>query len=201
MTTTAESKSSEPMLLDHILESAVVINWSDLVRGAIPGLIHVEYHVGDGRLIEDVRIWSSTARGYWSLVCHCSIDLNLVEHAAGHVQNQHLHMTQGEKLSAKIVFQPAGSCDHQAGALAQRHNLPLFAHADNDQCGGSSLTSAEIFVLLMYLHYPVPSTSEMVTRMCDFGNLLSAIMKRQGEFLRKRVASANHLLQVGPPEC
>ena len=39
MTTTDESKSSEPMPLDHILESAVVINRSDLVRGAIPGLI------------------------------------------------------------------------------------------------------------------------------------------------------------------
>ena len=34
---------------------------------------------------------------------------------------------------------------------------------------------------------------------CDFGNLLLAIMKRQGEFLYKRVANGNHLLQVGPP--
>jgi len=123
MTTTDESKSSEPMSLDHILESAVVINWSDLVRGAIPGLVHVEYHVGEGRLIDDVRIWSSTARGYWSLVCHCSIDLNL---------SCTLHFRNG----------------YQDG---------------------------------------------------DFGNLLSAIMKRQGEFLHKRVANVSHLLQVGPP--
>jgi len=55
----------------------VVINWSDLVRGAIPGLVHVEYHVGEERIIDDLRIWSSTARGYWSLVCHCSIDPDL----------------------------------------------------------------------------------------------------------------------------
>jgi hypothetical protein len=36
--TADEATSSESVPLDHILESAVVINWSDLVRGAIPGL-------------------------------------------------------------------------------------------------------------------------------------------------------------------
>ena len=112
------------MPLDHVLESAVVINWSDLVvRGAIPGLVQVEYHLGEQRLINDVRIWSSTARGYWTLVCHCSIDPDL-------------------------------SC-------------PL--HFRNGYQDG------------------------------DFGNLLSAITKRQGEFLHKRIANANYLVQVGPP--
>ena len=123
MITPDEAKSSEPMPLDHILESAIVINWSDLVRGAVPGLVHVEYHVGEERLIDDVRIWSSTARGYWSLVCHCSIDPDL---------SCTLHFRNG----------------YQDG---------------------------------------------------DFGNLLSAIMKRQSEFLHKRIANANYLVQVGPP--
>lgn len=123
MTTKDEAKSSEPMPRDQILESAVVINWSDLVRGAIPGLVQVEYHVGEQRLIDDVRIWSSTARGYWSLMCHCSIDPDL---------SCTLHFRNG----------------YQDG---------------------------------------------------DFGNLLSAIMKRQGEFLHKRIANANYLVQVGPP--
>ena len=123
MTTTHEEKPSEPVPLDHILECAVVINWSDLVRGAIPGLVHVEYPVAEERLIDDVRIWSSTARGYWSLVCHCSIDPDL---------SCTLHFRNG----------------YQDG---------------------------------------------------DFGNLLSAIMKRQGEFLHKRNANANYLVQVGPP--
>ena len=36
MTTTFVPASSEPMLLDPRLESAVVINWGDLVRSAIP---------------------------------------------------------------------------------------------------------------------------------------------------------------------
>ena len=121
--TADEATSSESVPLDHILESAVVINWSDLVRGAIPGLVHVEYHVGEERLIDNVRIWSSTTRGYWSLVCHCSIDPDL---------SCTLHFRNG----------------YQDG---------------------------------------------------DFGKLLAAIMKRQGEFLHKRVANTNYLVQVGPP--
>jgi hypothetical protein len=123
MTATHEAKSSEPMPLDHILESAVVISWSNLVRGAIPGLVQVEYHVGKERLIDDLRIWSSTSRGYWSLVCHCSIDPDL-------------------------------SCT---------------LHFRNGYLDGG------------------------------FGNLLAAIMKRQGEFPHKQVANANYLVQVGPP--
>ena len=121
--TADEATSSESVPLDHILESAVVINWSDLVRGAIPGLVHVEYQVGEERLIDNVRIWSSTTRGYWSLVCHCSIDPDL---------SCTLHFRNG----------------YQDG---------------------------------------------------DLGKLLAAIMKRQGEFLHKRVANTNYLVQVGPP--
>jgi hypothetical protein len=123
MTTTQEAKGSEPVPLGHILESAVVINWSDLVRGAIPGLIHVEYHVSAAKLVDDVQIWSSTARGYWSLMCHCSIESDI---------SCTLHFKNGYQ------------------------NI-------------------------------------------DFGYLLSAIMKRQGEFLHKWIANANYLVQVGPP--
>lgn len=120
---TDEKKSSEPMALDHILESAVMINWTDLVRGTTPGQVHIEYHIGEERLVDNVRIWSSTARGYWSLVCHCSIDPDL---------SCTLHFRNG----------------YQAG---------------------------------------------------NFGDLLSAIMKHQYEFLHKGTANANYLVQVGPP--
>jgi hypothetical protein len=123
MITPDEAKSSEPRPLDHTLASATVINWRDLVRGAVPGLVRVECHVGEERLIDDVRIWSSTARGYWSLVYRCSIDPDL---------SCTLHFRNG----------------YQDG---------------------------------------------------DFGDLLSAIMKRQSEFLHKRIANANYLVQVGPP--
>lgn len=63
-----------PMPLEQILESAVAINWKELIRGPNAGLIHLEYHIGEDRFIDYLRIWSSTAQGYWSLVCHCSVN-------------------------------------------------------------------------------------------------------------------------------
>lgn len=62
------TKTSAPTPLDRILESVVVINWSNLVRGTISAVVHVEYHIDEDRFSDNVRIWSSTARGYWSLV-------------------------------------------------------------------------------------------------------------------------------------
>jgi hypothetical protein len=116
MTTGYAPKSSQPMPLDHVLD------WSDLVRGAIPGLIHLEYHIGEEQFVDNLRIWSSTARGYWSLVCHCSVDPD---------------------LSCTLNFKNG----YQDG---------------------------------------------------DFGNLLKAIMKHQGEFPHKRALNTNYLIQVGP---
>ena len=54
--------------LAQILDSAVVTTWSNLVRGIIPALVHVEYAAGDDCFGGDLRIWSCTPRGYWSLV-------------------------------------------------------------------------------------------------------------------------------------
>jgi hypothetical protein len=75
MTNTGEQQASEPKLLNQILESAVVLNWKDLISNP-KALIHVEYHIGVGCSIDYLRVWSSTARGYWSLVCHCTVSLD-----------------------------------------------------------------------------------------------------------------------------
>ena len=77
MTTSSVQQSPEATPLDQVLESAVAIHWNELARGPNPGLIHLEYHIGDGGFIDVLRIWSSTARGHWSLVCHCSINSDL----------------------------------------------------------------------------------------------------------------------------
>jgi hypothetical protein len=54
--------------LDRILECAVMLNWRDLMRDA-PGQVHVECSSAADRTVEFLKIWSSTLRGNWSLVC------------------------------------------------------------------------------------------------------------------------------------
>jgi hypothetical protein len=56
--------------LDRILESAVVLSWSELMQASRSGLIHVEYRTGSDRAIEYLKVWSATTKkGRWSLVC------------------------------------------------------------------------------------------------------------------------------------
>ena len=69
---------SQPKLLNQILESTIVLNWKELTKNA-EALIHVEYHIGVEGSIDYLRVWSSTARGYWNLVRYCSVSPDLSE--------------------------------------------------------------------------------------------------------------------------
>jgi hypothetical protein len=62
-------KFTENHTLEQILESVIVASWEDLTNGTQPGLIHIEYNLTAGGTVDDLRIWSSIARGYWLLVC------------------------------------------------------------------------------------------------------------------------------------
>ena len=55
--------------VDAMLADAVVLNWNDLMPEPASGLIHIEYHVGPLGSVEYIKVWASTERGYWQLVC------------------------------------------------------------------------------------------------------------------------------------
>ena len=62
-------KFTDNHTLEQILESAIVASWEGLTNGASPELIHIEYNFTAGGTVDDLRIWSSIARGHWLLVC------------------------------------------------------------------------------------------------------------------------------------
>ena len=51
----------------RVLESAVILNWKDLLRPSQRGLIQIEYVPGIH--ISYLKIWQLTGKGEWSLVC------------------------------------------------------------------------------------------------------------------------------------
>lgn len=63
-----------PQPLDHLLNSAVVLNWDALTHSSASGRIRIEYHVGPDGAVEYLKLWN-TAREYWSLVCEFSAHL------------------------------------------------------------------------------------------------------------------------------
>jgi len=72
MKTEIPPKAFGSVALNHILESAVVLNWDALACGKTNCLVKIEYYIGSGGALEYLTLWSR-AREYWSLICDCSI--------------------------------------------------------------------------------------------------------------------------------
>ena len=53
----------------RMLESAVVLSWSDLVKTSLQDLIQVEYGVTPERSLQYLKIWRLAERGSWDLIC------------------------------------------------------------------------------------------------------------------------------------
>ena len=63
-------KTNESQILERILESAVIVSWADLMRGAQAGLVHIEYGLRCGRhfgLPEVLVIQKPRSFGFWRL--------------------------------------------------------------------------------------------------------------------------------------
>jgi hypothetical protein len=62
-------KPEEKQNLERVLESAIVVSWADLMRGAPSGLVHIKYGFAPTGTLDYVQIWSSISRGQWLLAC------------------------------------------------------------------------------------------------------------------------------------
>lgn len=74
METIASEQPTVPVQLDLILETALILAWKDLGQSPTEGMVQVEYHVGQERSVEYLKIWCASARGYSSLVCDYSVN-------------------------------------------------------------------------------------------------------------------------------
>ena len=59
--------ANESQSLERVLESAVVVSWPDLMRGAQAGLVQIEYDFAAGGTLDYLKFWSSISRGHWLL--------------------------------------------------------------------------------------------------------------------------------------
>jgi len=54
--------------LSQMFEVAAILGWKDVMRNGT-GSMQVEHHQDDAGLLEYVKIWASSMRGHWDLVC------------------------------------------------------------------------------------------------------------------------------------
>jgi hypothetical protein len=91
-------KPNENQSLERILESAVVVTWADLMRGAQTGLIHIEYGFTPSGTLDCLQIWSSIARGHWLLACEYWMSASTFHGTGVHFDNKY-----GSKELAHIL--------------------------------------------------------------------------------------------------
>jgi hypothetical protein len=92
---------------DHMLESAVVANWGDLMRGARGGLIHVEYGFAASSALEYLQIWSSISRGHWLLGCAYRMSASEPGGGEVHVENGYQSEALAQFLELVVAHQNA----------------------------------------------------------------------------------------------
>jgi hypothetical protein len=62
-------KPDEKQSLERILESTVIVSWSDLMQDAQTGWVHIEYTFLAGGTLDSMKVWVSLTRGQWLLAC------------------------------------------------------------------------------------------------------------------------------------
>lgn len=62
-------RSHQNTTIDRILECAVALNWDALAKTNEAIALQVEYRIGAGGSLDYLKLWASTTRGVWKLVC------------------------------------------------------------------------------------------------------------------------------------
>ena len=99
--------------IERILESAIVANWTDLMRRDRSGLIHIEYRVTSSGSLDYLQVWSSIKRGYWVLVCTYWMSASQSHDIGVHFDNG--YESKGLAHILEVVMQ------HQNGFALPRH--------------------------------------------------------------------------------
>jgi len=93
-------KMNQNQNFDQVLESAVLANWVDLMRGARSGLIHVEYGFVANGTLDYLQVWSSITRGHWLLACGYWMSASRFHGTGVHFDNKY----QSEGLAHILEF-------------------------------------------------------------------------------------------------
>ena len=86
--------------LDHILESAIVVSWPDLMRGTHASLVHIEYAFAPTGALDYMKVWISISRGHWLLACEYWMSANTFHGVGVRFENGY----QSEELARILEF-------------------------------------------------------------------------------------------------
>jgi hypothetical protein len=100
---------------DEILESAVVANWADLMRGAQSCLIHIEYGFAPTGTLDNLQVWSSISRGHWLLACAYRRSASEIHDTGVHFENGYESEALAHVLELVLAHQNTFSARRKLG--------------------------------------------------------------------------------------
>jgi hypothetical protein len=106
--------------LKWILECAVTLSWADLLEGNSTGSIHVEYASSPEGSISTLKLWLSTVRGHWQLICGLGTEINSCIQFEGCCESAHLASNLEFILRHQTAFSPLENYG-RAGLLQIRY--------------------------------------------------------------------------------
>lgn len=94
-------RTHDSQSLYAVLESAVILSWTDLMKGAgSSGRLHLEYACAPDSSLDCLKLWSSNVRGQWHLACEYWMSA-----AADHGKGIHFeHGFRSDSLSQNLEF-------------------------------------------------------------------------------------------------
>ena len=126
---------------DQILESAVIANWVDLMRGAQSGLIHVEYGFAPSGTLDYLQVWSSTVRGRWLLACAYRMSASGFHDTGVHFDNGYESEGLAHVLELLIAHQSAFAAPRNLG----RAGLLQIATPTQQEISAATASVSEAF--------------------------------------------------------
>lgn len=108
-------KPNENQGLEQILESAVVVSWTDLMPGTPTGLIHIEYGFAAGGTLDYLKVWSSITRGHWLLACEYWMSASEFHRTGVHFDNGYQSEGLAHILESVMQHQTAFSLPADLG--------------------------------------------------------------------------------------
>jgi hypothetical protein len=95
---------NETQSLERILESIVVVSWTDLMP-ALAGLIHVEYAFAADGTLDYLKFWSSVSRGHWLLAAEYWTSSSTAHSTGIHFQSGYESETLAHTLESVMHHQ------------------------------------------------------------------------------------------------
>jgi hypothetical protein len=108
-------KMDQNQNLDQILESAVIANSADLMRGAQSGLIHVDYGFVPAGTLDYLQVWSSITRGHWLLACAYRMSASTFHGAGVYFENGYESEGLAHILELVVAHQNAFAAPRNLG--------------------------------------------------------------------------------------